>query len=448
MKSNFWSSLSSRKRRLALWIFGSLLFYAVVGFLILPPIIRSVAVRQLAKQLDREVSIEQVKLNPFALSATVRGLLIKDKDGEPLLSWDEVYVNFQLSSLFDKAWVFKEISTTRPFVRSQMNKNGTFNFTDLITKFSTNAPDTAPKEPIPPLALRIERLNIAGATASFTDLTPRMPFKRVIGPLDVTLENFRTDPDNKNPYAFAGTTDAGETFSWSGYFSLAPLRSQGELTLNQITLNKYAPLYQDLARFEIRDGKIGLRAYYSFEFSAGRHTASVTNTAFVLRDFKLAEPGASNNIVELGLFGVTGVSVDLESRQAEVNSALVSDAKLFLNRDKNNAINIVELSQPAENPTNAPGGILFLLRAVTNAVTLLLQSTNQWSATIHEVNVTNTALHLQDLANSRPATLDLDDITLSAKNISNVPGTNLTVALVLHWNTNGTINTDIAASFS
>jgi hypothetical protein len=67
---------------------------------------------------------------------------------------------------------------------------------------------------------------------------------------------------------------------------------------------------------------------------------------------------------------------------------------------------------------------------------------------LHEVNVTKTALHLQDFANSRPATLDLDDISLSAKNISNVPGTNLTAEISLRWNTNGTINTDIAASFS
>ena len=96
------------------WILGLLLFYAILGFLILPPIIRAIAVKQLSRQLDREVSIEKVKINPFVLSTTVRGLLIKDKDGQPFVSWDEVYVNFQLSSFFGQAWVFKEISTTKP----------------------------------------------------------------------------------------------------------------------------------------------------------------------------------------------------------------------------------------------------------------------------------------------------------------------------------------------
>ena len=447
MKANIWSSFSSRKRKLALWIFGLLIFYAIFGFLILPPIVRAVAVKQLSKQLDREVSIGKIKINPFALSTTVRGLLIKDKDGQPFVSWDEVYVNFQLSSFFGKAWVFKEISTTKPFVSVRMNKNGTFNFSDLVTKFSTNATPT-PKQPeSKPLVVHIGRLHIGGASAALADFTPREPFKRTLGPLDITLDDFRTDPDNKNPYSFSGTTDAGETISWSGFFYLDPLRSQGELKLFNFTLNKYAPLYQDLVRFEIRGGSIALDTKYLFELSATNRVAAVDDSAFALRDFKLGAPGDSNDIVKLPLLDVTGASADLQNHQATVESVVANGAKLFLSRDKNEAVNVVELSRPAESATNAPGGILFLLRSVTNAVAMLLNSTNQWSGTIHNVDITNCALHLEDLVNSRPATLDLSEIRLAAKNISNIPGTNLTAEFSLRWNTNGSIKTVTTASF-
>ena len=121
--------------------------------------------------------------------------------------------------------------------------------------------------------------------------------------------------------------------------------------------------------------------------------------------------------------------------------------KLFLNRAKDNSVNVVELVKPAESATNAPGGILFLLRSVTNAVAVLLNSTNLWSGAIRSVAVTNCALHLEDDVNSRPARLDLSGVTLDAKNISNVPGTNLTAELSLRWNTNGSIQTVTTASF-
>ena len=447
MKFRALDSLSPRRRKLLFWALGLLLFYTVAGFLILPPIIRAVAVKQLSKQLDREVSIQKVRLNPFALSTTIRGLLIKDKDGEPFVSWDEVYVNFQLSSFFGKAWVFKEISTTRPSVRVQVNKDYTFNFSDLVTKFSTtNTSAAAPQPPSKPLVLHIDRLHIGGATVVLADFTMSEPFKRTLGPLDITLDNFRTDPDNKNPYAFAGTTDAGEKISWSGFFYLNPLRSQGELKLFNFTLNKYAPLYQDLVRFEIRDGSIALDAKYRLELSASNRVAALSDSAFALRDFKLGRPGDSNNIAELPLFAVTGASADLESRQATVDSVTAVGAKLFLLRNQDNSVNVIELSKPAETATNAPGGIVFLLRSVTNAVALLLNSTNQWSGTIHDVDFTNCALRLEDRVNSRPARLDLSDIALSVKNISNLPGTNLTAEFSLRWNTNGSIKIETTAS--
>ena len=440
MKARFWHPLTPRKRKVLLWVFGLVLFYAVAGFLILPPIVRSVAVKQLSRQLDREVSIKQLNINPFVLSTTVRGLLIKDLDGEPFISWDEVYVNFQLSSFFGHAWVFKEISTSKPFIRVRMNRDYTFNFSDLIAKFATNAPAPAKTAPARPVELHVGRLHIAGAAAALSDFTPREPFKRLIGPLDITLDNFRTEPGNKNPYAFTGTTDAGETISWSGYFSLTPVRSEGELKLFNFTLNKYAPLYQDLVRFEIRGGSIAVDMKYRLEFDATNHVMVVDDLAYALRDFKLGEPGDSNNLVEVPLFAVTGASADLQRHAATIDSVWLEGAKAFLNRNTNAAINMVELATPAASPTNAPGGILFLLRSVTNAVTLLLNSTNEWTGTVRELMATNCSLHLEDHALLRPARLDLSDITLHAKNLSNLPGTNLEAVFSLRWNTNAAIH--------
>ena len=220
-----------------------------VGFLILPPIIRSVAVKQLSKQLDREVSIQQVKLNPFALSATVRGLLIKDKDGEPFVSWDEVYVNFQLSSFFGKAWVFKEISTTRPFVRVQMNQDGTFNFSDLIAKFSTNAPP--PRQSRKPSRWRC---TLAGCTSAARRRRWRIsrrasrssaPSARWTSRWTISAPTRTTKIPTRSP---ARRTRANR-FRGAAIFTSTRCARQGELKLFNFTLNKYAPLYQDLVRF-------------------------------------------------------------------------------------------------------------------------------------------------------------------------------------------------------
>lgn len=164
--------LSRRQRKLIYWVVGVFLFYTIAGFFVLPPIVRSVAVKQLSKQLGREVAIQQVKLNPFAFSGTIRGLLIKEQNGDPFVSWDEVYGKFQLTSVFQHAWVIKEVSTSNPFVHVEMNADGTFNFSDILAKFSTNAPAPVPKSPPKQFAVRIENINVGGATLFLKRDTP------------------------------------------------------------------------------------------------------------------------------------------------------------------------------------------------------------------------------------------------------------------------------------
>jgi Domain of Unknown Function (DUF748) len=447
MKINFWSSLSSRKRKLIYWVLGLWLFYTVFGFLILPPIVRAVAVKQLSSQLDRKVSIQQVKINPYVFSTTIRGLYIEDKDGEPFISWDEVYVNFQITSIFRKEWTFAEIRVVWPYVRAQMNKDYTLNFSDLIQKFSTNAPETAPKAPSKPLLVHVRHLQIIGARLSLADFTVRTPFKRIIGPLDFNLDNFHTAPDINSPYSFAGTTDAGELFSWRGYVCLDPLRSDGELTVDHVTLNKFAPLYQDIVNFKIRSGQFGVHADYRFEISQSNRVMAVTNAAYALRNFRLADPDSTNDIVELRHLSVTGASADLETHHAEVGRIAAMDAKLFLERNKNKSVNVAEIAAPSGNAGQA-GVVMLLLHSITNEVEMLLKSTNEWTGIIHEVDYTNCAVHLQDFANARPASLDLDDINFTAKNISNLSDSNLTAALSMRWNTNGSVNVLATAGFA
>lgn len=438
----------ARKRKLALWILGLLLFYTVVGFFILPPIIRAVAVKELSEDLNRKVTIQSVKVNPFVPSLAIRGLLVQDKDGQPLLSWNNVYVSFEVSSFFRKAWTFREITVTSPYARAQMNKDYTYNFSDLVAKYSATPANAAPKQPSKPLMVRVKHLKVTDARLSLADYTIRTPFKRIVGPVFLTASNVCTVPDSGGSGVLFGNTDAGEYFSWRGTFCLTPLRSSGNTSVFHVTMNKFKPLYQDIVNFEIRSGEAGFCANYRFEWSPTNHVAAVTNVAFDMSNFKLALPGATNDIVDLGHFAETGVSGDLQSHHGEIGRIQFSDANLFLKRGANKAVNVIEIAKPKVSKPVAPGGILVFLNAITNGVATLINTTNQWTGIIHEVNFTNCGAHLLDLANARPATLDLDNVNVDVKNISNIPNTNVTAAVSLNWNKAGTINVTAKALLS
>lgn len=446
MPTVFLNRLSRRGRRLLCWVAGLLLAYTSFGFLILPQIVRAVAVKQLSKELNREVTIAAVRLNPYALSGAIRGLRVKDPDGETLLGWDEAYANLQLASFAGPPWVFRDISLSNPIVRVQVNRDYTLNFTDLVERFSkTDSNRPPPKASAAPAALRVDRFRITGARVALADLTPRQPFRRVIGPVEIAMNDFRTDPENHNRHAFTGTTDGGESFSWSGEFSINPLRAEGQFSVTNVTLNKFAPLYQDLVRLEIRDGVAGFGAAYRFIKSETTNELAVTNAFLTLRSFQLAPAGGPENLVELPEFAVSGVSGELLTRSAVVDSVFSRGAVLNLRRAPDASLNLVEAAKPAPN-ANAPGGILFLLRAATNAFTQLLQSTNTATGLVRDLQVQDAAVRWRDEVPSSPVRLSLDQIALAARNLANFPGTNLTSSLALRWNTNGTLKTEVAAT--
>jgi hypothetical protein len=58
-----------------------LLVIGVLGFLVLPPVVKSILVDQLAKALQRPVTVEGLSINPYTLSVQVDGLAVQEKDG-------------------------------------------------------------------------------------------------------------------------------------------------------------------------------------------------------------------------------------------------------------------------------------------------------------------------------------------------------------------------------
>src|SRR5512145_2914556 len=92
-----------------------LLVVAVAGFLVAPPILKKVLVKTLSETLHRKAAIREIAVNPFALSVSVRGFLLDERNAPgPFLSFDELYLNLEAVSLFRGGPIVKEVRLERP----------------------------------------------------------------------------------------------------------------------------------------------------------------------------------------------------------------------------------------------------------------------------------------------------------------------------------------------
>ncbi len=135
-----------RTRKIVLWLASILFTIGVLLGLVAPPLIRGKVASALSDKFHRPVSIEQIAINPFAMSAAIRGFLMKERQGDtPALSFDELFVNLEMRSLFRLGPVVKELRLIKPYVSVIRNEDRKYNFQDLIEEFTGGPPGPTPR---------------------------------------------------------------------------------------------------------------------------------------------------------------------------------------------------------------------------------------------------------------------------------------------------------------
>lgn len=174
--------VAGRPARWALWGAGVFALVGVVGFLIAPPLVRSVAQSTLSDLMHRPVSIEGVSINPYALSAEVRGFRMQERDSDAMAaSFTSLYVNVELESLFRGGVVVEELKLVEPVVSVVRLEGRRFNWSDVIDEILSK-PDDGSSSHFAVHNIRVEKGRIdfddrpEGSKHALTELELGLPF--------------------------------------------------------------------------------------------------------------------------------------------------------------------------------------------------------------------------------------------------------------------------------
>lgn len=156
---------SQKARKIALRCLIALIIYAVLGFLVLPPLIKPVLIEKLGQALHRPVAIESLSINPFALSVTLDSMAIQEREGaETFASFNSLYLNLETSSLFRGGPVLREIRLAKPRLRIVRLKDKQYNVSDLIDEFMAT-----PESDAPTPAFSLNNIQLTDGVVEFDD---------------------------------------------------------------------------------------------------------------------------------------------------------------------------------------------------------------------------------------------------------------------------------------
>ncbi len=251
-----------RTRKIAIWTVSVVVAFGVLLGLVAPPLLRGKIAVDLSQKLHREVTIEQIRLNPYAMTATIRGFLMKERQSQATaVSFDELHVNLELRSIFRLSPVIKELRLLKPYVNLVRNEDFKYNFQDIIDDL-TSGPSGGPT---PKFALN--NIQLIDGRIEFDDRPEQT--KHSISSINIGVPFISSLPSY---------TDIFVKPSFSANINGAPLHIGGaskpfhsshestlDLNIDKLQINKYLEYSPVALNFKVPSGELNGKLNASFK---------------------------------------------------------------------------------------------------------------------------------------------------------------------------------------
>jgi hypothetical protein len=343
-------------------IVGLLFFfivYTLTGFFILPPVLKSVLAKKLIENLHRTVTIEDVDINPYILSARIRGLVIKDQQGkEPFSSLEELYINLQASSALKQALIVKEVRLIRPYIKIIRREPQLYNFSDLIKEKDGTGGE--------PLGFSLGNIQIAGGRIdvvdspknkqhSVTDIAITLPFLSNIGEqTDIFVQpSFQAVINGTNTVLEGQTKPFHDT-----------LETTFQIDLKGINIPLYAEYLPAGIRIKIPSGFLDVQASISYLQFKDKAPSFQSKGTVVLSNLIITD------LQDLPLVSLPNLNIDIApsrflSGDVHLSNISLTSPEIYIRRDKEGVVNlnqVVQTSQSAgetgEKPEKQPFSLM------------------------------------------------------------------------------------------
>ncbi|MBH0203169.1 MAG: DUF748 domain-containing protein [Nitrospira sp.] len=425
-----------RPRVLIGTLLGLITFYTLVGFFLLPYLIKSYVIPTVSDQIKHPIVLREAALNPFALSLRLNGLEVREQDQTAILGFEELFVNLRATTLFLQKVAFDEIRFVMPFVAAKVNPEGKLNLMSLVPP-SDEAPQPPASSPSEPkkmmMPVQIDLLEIGQGILEYRDESKARPVVIDVVPFEIVLRNFSTvqAEGGESAHAFTAEIGKGEKIAWEGTIFLEPVESDGRVNLSGIKLKTLYQALSDLFQFDVPQGTIGLSASYHFDLRGQAPQATVKNGNVSIQNLAIVERGGLDPVISIPAFNVEGIQLDLQKQTIDVVKVHSADARFEAWMDPGGVMNYQTLFTPVGG-NEVP-------KQSTTATAKSEKAPKPWTIAVDEVALRNYRAAFEDRTLSRPGHVDVSAMNLTVKDVQIPFKKPLPVNLSLKLNETGTI---------
>jgi hypothetical protein len=413
-----------------------IIVYALLGFFLAPWLIDRTATNAVRDNLGVELTLQKVSVNPFVLSLQIDGLELDEPSGDPFLTVERIFINFQLSSLFRWALTFREFHIESPKVRLARDGDGDLNV-GFLAKQPAEPADTEAAEESGPPRLLIQDFAITDSAVDWNDDVPPEPVDTSFGPIDIAISELNTLPDRSGLQDVVITTESQGTLSWNGSLQLNPLRSEGRASIKGSHFPLTSAYLKHEIGFDVDEGSVDVELDYSVDTRPdGTLAASVSNLEMSVGDLAartfneaLGRTGEDRDVLKLPLVRLWGGEFQWPEKTVSASGFSIDDGVISLYRDVDGVLNVLpgetgETATDDVEPGPEPG----------------TPDGDAWQLSLSQFSINRLALSMQDESIEPAANVGWRSLDIEVRDISNEPGAAFPTTLKLEALDSGSIS--------
>ena len=390
------SKIRPRAKKIALGIVIFFALFTVLGFFVLPPILKYVLIKELSGSLHRTVTIDRIAMNPYALSITAKGLTVRERSGsETFVSCDEIYLNLESLSALRMAPMFKEARFTKPYIRIVRNRDLSYNFSDLL---EMGKPSSKPQR------FALNNISIENGSIDFLD-EPKET-KHTVRELAIGIPFVSNIPSYVRRFVLPHFSAKIDGALYTIYGRTQPftdtLETSMDIDIKDIDLPFYVAYLPIKTKFKLASGNLDVDAKIAFSETKEKKPSLTVSGDVSLK--KLAVRDEKNEpFFQLPLLQVAIAPSEPLLETIHLSAITIQSPELSIRRDKNGVINALSLLPPKEEAGPEPKKG---------------EAPMSFSLDIDEIRLTGGKLSFSDLSGAKPFETVLNPMEASIDHFS------------------------------
>jgi hypothetical protein len=324
-----------------------------------------------------------------------------------------------------------KVLLSSPKLNLERDKNGGLTLLGYIPKPSPAEENTKGR----PFVFSLDDLEVKEALITFKDPTNKTPFETTLSPLNLTVTRLKSGEAMSGEFQVNFTSLSGETLDSKGEFQTGPVKAKGSLSLGNLLINRYAPYYENLVNFDIRDGALNLAL--DFDISKDENRMMITNREISIQSLSVMDRKAKEEMIHIPEFKITGSTLDMENRTLDTGTISAQKGKILIKRNDQGRINLAEAflaDGKTQKTVPKPAGKTDEPSDTPNS-----QPDSPWSVTLNIFDAAGFDVSFKDMSLADDVNIELSDISMKAEAFGNSGKEKGKLNTRMTWGKNGKI---------